>query len=410
MSRLRLWGRGLRGTPWAMSLLSDLSLSRRPLVAFLAVGFGWGCFAGLVPAVKAQIGASDALYGGLSLFASLGALAAMWLAPLSFRLFGRWAIVLGCCLISLGFSLTGTVSAPAVFAATMLVAAMGTGIADVLANAELSEIEARSGRSLMNLNHGMYSFAFAGAAVVSGLLRDRGWSPAEILLLLAAVILALCLVAWGPKPDAEPGGAAPNSGSFPKRLVLLGGFVLLAAFSSEAATEGWSALHLERSLGADAAGGALGPALFGICMGIGRFSGHVLGRFVSDVRLMSVAAFMAGSGLALAGAAPTLGIAYVGFACAGLGISVVVPLAIALVGRTVPAQQRLAAVTRITAMGYAAFFFGPPLMGLIAQVFGLRVSFAVVAVVLVLVSLLLVPALGRQAAMVMGARKDPPAV
>lgn len=376
--------------------MNDIALSRRPMAAFVVVGLGWGSFAALVPPIKAQIDASDALYGTLMLVASLAALAAMWLAPLAFRVFGRWAIVLGCLAIAGGFAAAGWTMAPLPFVLAMLFATGGSGVADVLANAEISDAEAQSGKALMNLNHAMYSFAFAGGAVATGGLREIGWVPWQVQLLLLGIIVALCSLMRTPRETAAPDDDVPKHSGPRPLLVWLGGCVVLAAFLSEAATEGWSALHLERSLGAAPAQGALGPALFGVTMGIGRLFGHVLASRVNDLWLMSVACVAAAGGLALAGAAPTLAVAYAGFALAGLGIAVVVPLALALVGRSVPSHLRLAALTRAAALGYAAFFLGPPIMGVVSQAFGLRASFGLVAAFLVCVALFLIPALARQ--------------
>jgi hypothetical protein len=49
---------------------------------------------------------------------------------------------------------------------------------------------------------------------------------------------------------------------------------VLVAFLVENAMEGWSALHIERTLGGGAAEGAFGPAILGLTMGIGRLSGR----------------------------------------------------------------------------------------------------------------------------------------
>ena len=72
------------------------------------------------------------------------------------------------------------------------------------------------------------------------------------------------------------------------------------------------------------------------------------------------------------------------------------PLALGLLGRLVPPAQRLAAISRASVMGYGAFFFGPPLMGLVAQGFGLRAAFVVVALILGITALTVMPALARR--------------
>ncbi len=58
----------------------------------------------------------------------------------------------------------------------------------------------------------------------------------------------------------------------------------------------------------------------------------------------------------------------------------------------------MAAISRVSVIGYGAFFFGPPLMGLVAQGFGLRTAFVAVAVLLVGTAAALIPALARRAA------------
>ena len=97
----------------------------------------------------------------------------------------------------------------------------------------------------------------------------------------------------------------------------------------------------------------------------------------------------------LAALAPTIALAYAGFAILGLGISVVVPLSVALVGRIVPRAERVAAIGRASMIGYGAYLVGPSLMGLISEAFGLRVAFGMLAAMLVGVSAVLVPVVAR---------------
>ncbi|MFK7877939.1 MAG: MFS transporter [Paracoccaceae bacterium] len=378
-----------------MSILQDLHLSRRPLMAFVAVGIAWGSLAAVVPPLKAQIGASDALYGLLMLGATCGAVMAMWLGPLAVRLFGTRAMILGTCGVALGFALVPHAPNPVLYACAMFVAACGSGVADVLANAEISESEARTGRALMNLNHAMFSFSFAIAATLTGVARQAGVPPTGVMACVALACLGLAALMRGSGDSAPEEDTSTPSSRLPLGLVSLGGIVVLFAFLVEAATEGWSALHLERTLGGVPAQGALGPALFALMMGVGRFSGHLVASRISELWLMGLASALSAIGFLCVGAAPTLLVAYIGFAMAGLGISVVGPLALGLVGRTVRPNLRLTAISRVAATGYAAFFFGPPLMGGLAQMFGLRVSFVVVALLLFGAALVLVPALGR---------------
>lgn len=378
-----------------MGLINDIKLSRKPLAGFLVIGCAWAtCFAQM-PAIKAGIGASDAVLGTAILFSSMGAIAAMWLAPLADRLAGRWALPLFACLVGVGMFLAGAASAVVAFTFGMLLAAIGSGVVDVLINVRVSEIEARTGRVLMNLNHALYSFTYAGAALATGMLREAGWTPVQVFTALGCVVAVLAWMSLEARTPSELETDVPQGVEMPHALVWLAGLLVMVAFLSEASAEGWSALHLERTLGGGAGQGALGPAILGLTMGIGRLAGHWIAHRVSDTVMMVSACLLSAFGLALAGAAPSLWVAYVGFGLGGLGISVLAPLTLALVGRIVPPKARLAAISRASVLGYGAFFLGPPLMGFTSELFGLRAAFFVVSAILVIACVALVPALAR---------------
>ena len=378
-----------------MSLKHDLYITRKPLAGFVAIGVAWAVYFAHMPVIKSNVGASDGAYGVAVFFAALGALGAMWLAPLAQRLAGGRALPLAIVVVAFGMLAASFSSVLVVLALAMLVASIGSGVTDVLINARVAEIEARSARLLMNLNHALYSFAYAGAALLAGVLREAQVDLRVIFAGLVVVLMALAYAARDVVPNIEDDtGADPTE--MPHRLVIMAGLVVLVAFLAEASSEGWSALHLERTLGGTPGEGAMGPALLGLTMGIGRLSGHGLARFMRDTTLMLVATLVSTVGLLIAGLASSVPMALAGFALGGLGISVVAPLALAFVGRSVPDAARLGAISRASVLGYGAFFLGPPMMGLIAQGFGLRAAFVVVAVMLAVTATLLIPALARR--------------
>jgi fucose permease len=169
--------------------------------------------------------------------------------------------------------------------------------------------------------------------------------------------------------------------------------VILIGFMVEQSTEGWSALYLERSLGAGAAQGALGPAILGFTMAAGRLAGQALIKRVNEVLVIGFAALLSASGTLLASFAPSLMVAYVGFAILGLGVSVLAPMAFSHVGRNVTNAQRTTAISRVSVIGYTGFFIGPPLMGFVSEGFGLSTSFALLAVLLLSITCIFAPLL-----------------
>jgi len=64
----------------------------------------------------------------------------------------------------------------------------------------------------------------------------------------------------------------------------------------------------------------------------------------------------------------------------GLGVSSVVPLIYSLAGKSGTMQPGLA-LAAVSSISFLGFLIGPPLIGFIAEAAGLRLSFAVIAVV-----------------------------
>ncbi|OIQ32590.1 MAG: MFS transporter [Alphaproteobacteria bacterium MedPE-SWcel] len=381
-----------------MEIITDMRTSAVHGRAFAVMGICTGAFAAYAPQLKAQAGLGDAEFGLALLFGASGAVGAMWLAPRVDRMLGGAALVICALALAAGFLLPGLATSWAAFAGAMFLASGAAGLLDVIMNARLSGLEARSGRSLMNLNHGLFSLAYAVGALGAGLIREAGVPPVWCFAGILCVTALMTLGMRDPAPS-EPAEDAnePAAMALPVMIIVLAGLIVLIAFTAEQATENWSALYLERSFAANAAEGAMGPAILGLTMGIGRLSGQEVVRRVAEGRLMQIAAALAAFGLILAALAPVQWMAYAGFAVLGIGVSTIGPTALAWVGKTIPARQRAVAISRMVMIGYCGFFIGPPVIGFMAEAFGLRWALAMMGILLLGITIVLVPALRRLA-------------
>ncbi len=364
-----------------MSVLNALSVSRRPAAAFVVVGVFWGCFAAHVPVIKAQLGANDAVFGLLLLGSATGLVSAMWLAPRADRVLGGRGMQVGVVFLSLAWLLPGWMTLPLLFAATMALVGLASGLLDVVMNARVSELEAKHDRPLMNANHAMFSVAYAAAAIVVSVTREMGLPPTPVFA--AFSVLCILMVPFMRMDVTYVAAEDGYAGRYPLWPIVLCGAIVLVAFMSEATVEAWSALHVERTLGGGAAEGALGPAMLGLTMAVGRFSGQAIAERYREVVVVVVASLISASGAVIAAVAPTPLIAYLGFGILGLGVSVIGPMGLALVGKLVAPHLRTEAISRVAVIGFSGFFFAPMLMGLMSEAFGLRVAFAAVALLLI---------------------------
>jgi fucose permease len=259
-------------------------------------------------------------------------------------------------------------------------------------NAAVSDVEVSSGSRLMFGAHALFSLAVLVASVATGFARQAGVVPWPILgtvaVLIGLVAVATIASARGrhrptaqaPTPDTVAGGGRPAA--------IFGGFAALAVLCAVGyliadATQNWSALHLERGLGASPALGGAAPGVFAGAMFIGRSSGQRLGARFSERSLFASGAAIAAIGLAVLAIAPTPPIALAGLAGAGAGLAMVAPALYGRAGREASANDRGKAIARLTVFGYTGFIVGPALMGFIAQAASLRASIGTLAVLAV---------------------------
>lgn len=379
-----------------MSLGSNIIAARGPLASFAVMGVMWGMIAADLPDLKAQLGVDEAQLGLLLFPTPVSAVAAMFLAPMAARLGGNGALLGATLLMTLAFAMPGQATTVWAFAAAMMACGATTGLTDVLMNARVSAIEAARGQSLMNLCHAAYSFGYAGAAFGTGALRSAGWPPSQLLATLAALAAIAGLMSW------ERGGAIggldrPRDGLAARLgwVPVIGGAMVFIAFLTENASENWSALYIEETLGGSPAHGATGPALMALTMGVARMFGQEFANRFRPERLLMGGAVVSAAGLVLAAGAMGPGMAYAGFVIAGIGASVISPTAFSMVGALARPEARARAVARATMIGYLGYFVGPPAFGLMAGEVGLRTTFVVAAGLLTLI-LLLAPIMARR--------------
>jgi hypothetical protein len=365
-------------------MIDSIAASRGPMAAFVGIGIVWGAFMATLPDLKDALGISDGALGVVLIFGSIAAIAMMLAAPRLGGLLGALALPLGGAAMGVALMLPAQAGSPAWFAGAMLAMGGSSGAADVWMNARLATIEAARRMKLMNLNHAIYSFAYAAAAAATGLARAVGLAPSTILTVAGFLVLALALAAVEREGKIDGFGRQRAAGPALRLgpVPVLAGLLALTAFLTENAGEAWSALYIERDLGAATGQGSYGPALMAVAMGLGRLAGQAMTARVADRTLLRGGLIVAALGAAAVAAAPGVMAAYAAFMLMGLGISVVVPTALAVAGRLAEPAARSRAIARTTVLGYLGFFLGPPVLGFVAEMAGLRASYGLVAALL----------------------------
>ena len=182
--------------------------------------------------------------------------------------------------------------------------------------------------------------------------------------------------------------AFPTIGLLP--LCLIGAAPLLV----EGAGIDWSAIYMRDVFDVAPFIGGLSITIFSLFMALARlFMDPVVERYSPRVvagALLGIAAI----GLVIVGFAPHPYVALFGFMLMGLGCSSVYPLAVSAAAQRTdrPASVNVASLGQMT---FVVFFLGPPLLGFVAESFGIRMSYFV-CVPLIIAALLVIRALSAR--------------
>ena len=383
------------GQPQAPRRVGARARQRAAVTAtFISHGLLFASWTAHIPHVKLALGLSDSTLGLVLLATPVGAVGAMLivgrlLPRLGSRVLTRICL-LGYCAAG---PFVGLASSPLLLVVALFVWGAFQGSLDVAMNTQAVAIEGSQRRHLMPSFHGAWSVgAFAGAGV-GAIAVAAHVSLAPQLLVLALPVLAAAaifnhsLIAREDERDIHegPAEAARGRGPLPRATVILGATVF-AAMLCEGATADWSAVYLRGPVHAGPATAGLGYAAFALVMAAVRLSGGQLLVRLPANRLLPTLAALGTAAMAIALAADTQLTALIGFALLGAGLALVVPTVFRAAGN-LPGLAPGVGIATVSAYGWAGFVCGPPLIGTLAGISGLRAALAVIPALTLIITL-----------------------
>lgn len=363
-----------------MSAGTPDSQSNPPVAARAAVlgvfalnGFALANWFVRIPAIQQELGLSEGLLGLALLAAAVGALVSM---PLTGALVSRLGSrrVVGVTSLLLSFSVVLPALAPGLLSLMPAVAVIGAsnGALDVSMNSQAVAVEKRYGRPIMSSFHAAFSFGGLAGAVLGGLVASAGVQPLPHFSMVAILCALVAVVAYRQLLPDSADAAEDGAPAFarPTRALVGLGVISFCVLLGEGAMGDWSAVYLDNALQTGPGFAAAGFAAFSLTMALGRLFGDGLIARFGPTRMVRICGTIAavGLGVALVVAQPV--VALVGFACAGVGFSIVFPAALSAAGRT-KGMAPGPALAAVSTAGYTGFLVGPPAIGFAAEVLGL---------------------------------------
>ncbi len=363
---------------------------------FFIFALSMGALLARLPDLQVRLGLTEGQLGLLLLTMSVGALMGLtFSSPLIEKLGARMTAFVTIFGASALYALVPFMPSALWVAPLFLLAGVLAGAVEINVNLETDRHEALLGRRIMSRAHGMWSLGFFVTALIGAGVRQFGISiEAHLIAALIVVIIAGSFVFAG--ITNAPARADSHDGETPRiafptiallPLCLIGAAPLLV----EGAGIDWSAIYMRDVFAVEPFIGGMGVTLFALLMAIARLSmDPIVDRF-SPRSVAAVLLGIAAIGLIMVATAPHPYVALAGFSLMGVGCSAVYPLAVSAAAQRTdrPASVNVAALGQMT---FVVFFAGPPLLGFVAQTFGIRYSYWAV-VPLILAALLVVKAL-----------------
>ena len=330
---------------------------------------------------------------------SVGTIAALTLSTALVTKIGhRIALLALVPAMALFFAIASFASEPLAFFFLLIPAGLCIGAVEIIINVEADRVEAGMDRRIMSRAHAFWSLGFFGAATYSAIMVKFGITPQTQLMAsipICILLTWLCLQAFQPAAiratdshDKPPIVAKPTFAI----MVLVG--VTLSSMLLEGASIDWTAIYMDSVFVAIPEMGAIGVATAALSQGMVRYFGD---RFVDRFAPTRVARGMQtvmALGVITVFVAPDPLVALVGFALIGAGNAMMFPLAMSAAAQRTdrPAAINVAALAQFS---FVTFLLAPPLLGFIAEHFGLRWTFGI-GLPLIMLSFALSGALGSK--------------
>jgi MFS family permease len=363
-----------------MAEISLARLRRANAVYFFISGFGYSSWTSRIPVIKESLKLNDAHFGTLLFMMPVGLIITM---PFTGKLLDHFksrtimlcgAMIYNVVLICLGFSPYAWVLAIVLF-----FFGASRNLMNLSMNAQAIGVQALYHRSIMSSFHAVWSLAgFAGAAIGYLMVTTNiipGWHLLGVSLLLSSLTLYFYRDTLDQVPDHK--NKRPLF-SLPPRGMLVFSLICFGSMACENTMYDWSGIYIKQVLHGSNGLATIAFVVYMVAMTTGRMLGDRLAdrfgiRFV--IRSSGILIFC---GLTTTVFSPYIPLTMAAYLLTGFGVSCVVPFVFSLAGK-IPMSNPGAALASISSIGYLGFLLIPPMIGYVAQSSSLRVSFAIIA-------------------------------
>jgi MFS family permease len=365
----------------------------------------WACFFFLgfvslawiprIPEIKDSLGLSHGQFGLVLLSSTVGSIPGAQIAGRVVHMYSSKLVVqISGALLPVGVFVVGLANNVQTLVIGLFITGFNVAFMDIAINGQAVEIEKHTKGRWMSSFHGLWSIGTFSTTLIGGLVANYV-SPRDNLIaisifgfLIYQFIAHYLLPAEHDGHLGEPGGGdAGKVALFGKESLVLWalGIGLMCSLIPESGAYEWGGILLKENMGIGKGLNAAAATTFSLAMIVSRLLGDRAFEKWGHVNTVKYGGYFGGGlwgiglliGIPLSESHQTLGLIIVcaGFAAAGLGMGPFFP-AFNLAAASIPGIAPSVGLARIGLIAIAAYFGGPTLIGLIAEITSLPVAFA----------------------------------
>ncbi|HEU4471193.1 MAG TPA: MFS transporter [Flavisolibacter sp.] len=342
-----------------------------------------------IPDVQQKLGLDDAAWGTVLVSLPIGLVTGILLSGWLVERYGANRIMpVSCIICALLLCLLALAPSRPALMLVLFFVGLARTILNISINTRSVEVQQLYDRPIVSVFHGIWSIACLAAAGIGQVMIILHWLPATHFFVVAAFCIAAAILLGN-----RSGGKASATGEKrpflvkPDAYLLKLGLVAFCALLTESAMFDWSISYFEKLVKADKSLVTAGLSSFIVTMSLGRLGGDWLIKRYGELNLLVANGMLMCLGLLLAAAFPFVLPAALGFMLAGLGDSIIIPIAYTMAARSKRMKPSYA-IACVSLLGTSGFIISPLIMGSLSEVLGMRWAFAFVGMAAILIAVM----------------------
>jgi MFS family permease len=341
---------------------------------FFITGLFFSTWASRIPSIKEAFDLNEAQLGNLLLTMPISSLIGLpisgWLVA---KFESRHPLLAAFFLLSISLVGIGYAQSIWMLIAAISLFAFAMRIFNIAVNTQSITLQKAYEKKIIGSFHGLWSTGGVTGVGISTLMLKLNVSMEVHMLLVSSLCLVVGGIAYPHllKRDRATAGNKLRLGKPDKFILYLGLLVFFAAIC-EGGMFDWSGVFFKEVVGEDVF--TIGYLIFMIFMALSRFTTDKVIEAIGMPKTYVFSSLLVASGVLLMIVFPYFWPAIIGFCLVGIGVAAIFPMTFLLAGSSEKYSAGMA-ISIISTYAIAGMLLGPPLVGYIAHLSNLKVSF-----------------------------------